>query len=136
MKKGFSVVMEGQRINLRVYRRFFYPILLKHLNEQFIVYSDTRRETEINYIRAEDYDLDDPFKRISLIRLARAMNCLRINDEDENEYIITICTSKELYESETEEIRYIPFDTNRLKPLVEKIKKERRKIEWMNRIKS
>ena len=135
LKKGLTVVMEGQRINLRVYRRFFYPIILKHLNQQFIVYSDTKREREINYNRAEDYDLDDPFKRISLIRLARAMNYLRISDKDENEYIITICTNRELYEPYTEEVRYVPFDPKRLEPLEEKIKKERRKIDWINRIK-
>jgi hypothetical protein len=135
MKKGFTVVMEGQRINLRVYRRFFYPINIKHLNQQFIVYSDTKREREINYNRAEDYDLDDPFKRISLIRLARAMNCLRISDIDENEYNITICTSRELYEPDTYEVRYIPIDPRRLEPLEEKIKKERRKIDWIKRIK-
>ena len=130
------VVMEGQRINLRVYRRFFYPINYKHYNQHFTVYSDTKREREINYDRAEDYGLDDPFKRISLIRLARAMNCLRISDIDENEYIITICTSRELYESDTDEVRYLPFDPKRVEPLEEKIKKERRKIDWIKRIKN
>jgi hypothetical protein len=134
VNKGFTVVMEGQRINLRVYRRFFYPITMKHLDEQYIVYSDTKRETEINYNRAEDYDLEDPFKRIRLIRLARAMNCLKIDEKDENEYSITICTSRELYEPGTEEIHYVPFDPKRMEPLEDRIKKERRKIEWQKRI--
>jgi hypothetical protein len=64
------------------------------------------------------------------------MNCLRITDKDEKEYNITICTSRELYDPDTDEIRYIPFDPKRLTPLEEKIKNERRKIEWMKRIKS
>jgi hypothetical protein len=132
--KGFTVVMEGQRINLRVYRRFFYPLVLKYLDEQFTVYSDTKREREINYNRAEDYDLDDPFKRIRLIRLARAMNCLSINNDDGLGYSITICTSRELYESDTNGVKYIPFDPSRLKPLKDRIKNERKKIEWRKRV--
>jgi hypothetical protein len=135
-KKGLPVVIEGQRINLRVFRRFFYPINMKYMGTGFIVYSDTKRETEINYNRAEDYDLDDPFKRIKLIRLARAMNCLKILPEDHKEYQLTICTNRELYEPDSEEIRYVPFDPNRLEPLEDRIKKERKKIEWDNRFKS
>jgi hypothetical protein len=136
VKKGFTVVMEGQRIALHVFRRFFYPIQIKHNDSKFIVYSDTRRETEINYNRAEDYHLEDPFSKIKLIRLARAMKCLRTNPEDEKEYYITICTNRELYDPDTEEIRYVPFDPKRLEPLDERIKKGRRKIEWGNRAKS
>lgn len=129
-EKGLPVVLEGKRINLRVFRRFFYPLQIKHRGEKFIVYSDTRREREINYKRPEDYDLDNPFNRIKLIRLARAMNCLKQSQEKENEYRITLCTNKELYYPQAETIRYIPFDPRRLDPLKERIEEGRRKIEW------
>ena len=135
-KKGLTVVMEGQRINLRVFRRFFYPIQMKQDDTAFTVYSDTRRETEINYNRPEDYDLENPFNRIKLIRLARAMNCLRINPQDPQEFQVTICTNRELYESQAEEIRYVPFDPNKLEPLEDRIKKERKRIDWENRMDS
>lgn len=133
-KKGLTVVIEGQRINLRVFRRFFYPIQMKHMDKGFTVYSDTRRESEINYNRPEDYDLENPFNRIKLIRLARAMNCLKINPKDPKEYQVTICTNRELYEPYAEEIKYIPFDPKRLEPLEARIKNERKKIEWENRM--
>lgn len=129
-RKGFPVVMEGQRFYLRVYRRFFYPIQMKYEGREFTVYSDTKRETEINYKRAEDYGLDNPFSRIKLIRLARATKSLRGSSEEPPEYIVTICTNRELYEPHAEEIRYIPFDPTRLEPLEDRIKKERRKIDW------
>ena len=133
-KKGLPVVMEGQRLNLRVYRRFFYPIQMKHLGKDFTVYSDTRRESEINYNRPEDYDLDNPFKRIKLIRLARAMNCLQSNPDDQLELRVTICTNRELFEPEAETLRYVPFDPKRLEPLEDRIKKERKRIEWETRM--
>ena len=127
-KRGLPVVMEGQRLNLRVYHRFFYPIQMKHLGIDFTVYSDTKRESEINYNRAEDYDLENPFNRIKLIRLARAMNCLQVNPDDPLEFKITVCTNRELFEPEAETLRYVPFDPKRLEPLEDRIKKERKRI--------
>ena len=135
-KRGLPVVMEGQRLNLRVYRRFFYPIQMKHLGIDFTVYSDTKRESEINYNRAEDYDLENPFNRIKLIRLARAMNCLQVNPDDPLEFKITVCTNRELFEPEAETLRYVPFDPKRHEPLEDRIKKERKRIEWENRMSS
>ena len=125
--------MEGQRITLHVFRRFFYPIKLNHNGTDFIVYSDTKNETEINYNRAEDYQLDDPFSRIKLIRLARAMKSLRTIEGDEKEYQVTICTNRELYDPDAEEIGYVPFDPSRLDPLEDRIKKARKKIDWERR---
>ena len=125
--------MEKQRINLRVFRRFFYPIKMNYMDTEFIVYSDTKRETEINYNRAEYYELEDPFSRIKLIRLARAMNCLKIIKDEEKEFQITICTNRELYDPDAENIKYIPFDPSRLDSLDDRIKKARRKIEWGKR---
>ncbi len=135
-KKGLTVVMEGQRLRLRVFRRFFYPIQIKHLGKNFIVYSDTKRETEINYNRPEDYDLENPFNRIKLIRLARAMKGLQVNPDDPLELRVTICTNRELFEPESETIRYVPFDPKRLVPLGDRINKERKRIEWENRMNS
>jgi len=135
-KKGLLVVMEGQRLRLRVFRRFFYPIQMKHLDKNFTVYSDTKRETEINYNRPEDYDLENPFNRIKLIRLARAMKGLQVNPDDPIELRVTICTNRELFEPESETIRYVPFDPKSLEPLEDRINKERKRIEWENRMNS
>jgi hypothetical protein len=81
MDVGLPVVLEGRRIRLRVFRRFFYPIRRTLNDEELIVYSDTGREREINYEKAEDYGLDNPWNRIALARLARAMNCLKCGPE-------------------------------------------------------
>jgi hypothetical protein len=135
-KKGLLVVMEGQRLRLRVFRRFFYPIQMKHLGKDFTVYSDTKRETEINYKRPEDYDLENPFNRIKLIRLARAIRGLQVNPDDTIELRVTICTNRELFEPESETIRYVPFDPKRLVPLEDRINKERKRIDWEDRMNS
>ena len=135
-KKGLLVVMEGQRLRLRVFRRFFYPIQMKHLDKNFTVYSDTKRETEINYNRPEDYDLENPFNRIKLIRLARAIKGLQVNPDDPIELRVTICTNRELFEPESETIRYVPFDPKSLEPLEDRINKERKRIEWEDRMNS
>lgn len=137
MSQGLQVVSEGQRVNLRVYRRFFYPIKMDHEGEEFIVYSDTRREREINYNKTEEYGLDDPFTRIRLYKLARALNALECMETDGGrECRMTICTNKELFDSTAKELNYIPFDPSRLESLEEKIKKERKKIDWRRRMES
>lgn len=137
MGKGLQVVAEGQRVNLRVYRRFFYPIKMDHEGEEFIIYSDTRREREINYDKTEEYGLDDPFTRIRLFKLARALNALECKEVGGvRECRVTICTNKELFDSTAEELNYIPFDPNRLESLEDKIRKERKKIDWRRRMDS
>jgi len=138
LAKGLNIVSEGQRINLRVYQRFFYPITQKWEGEEYTVYSDTGREKEINYKKIETYGLDDPFARDRLVRLARALNALecRAIDNDVKECRVTICTNKELLNPDTVEIKYVPFDPERLQSLAAKIKIERRKIEWRKRMKS
>lgn len=138
MIKGLNIVSEGQRINLRVYQRFFYPITQKWEDEEYTVYSDTGREREINYNRIENYGLDDPFARDRLVRLARALNALECQgiEKGVRECRVTICTNKELFSPETVEIKYVPFDPERLQSLPTKIKIERRKIEWRKRMKS
>ncbi len=138
MTKGLNIVSEGQRIKLRVYQRFFYPITQKWEGEEFTVYSDTGREREINYKRIESYGLDDPFARDRLVRLARALNALECQgiENGVRECRVTICTNKELFNPDTVEIKYVPFDPERLQSLSAKIKIERRKIEWRKRMKS
>ncbi len=109
---------------------------MSHEGEEFIVYSDTRREREINYNKTEEYGLDDPFARIRLIKLAKALNALDCEDEDKvRDCRVTICTNRELFDPETDEITYIPFDPERQQSLEERIKIERKKIDWRNRMK-
>ncbi len=135
MGKGILVVSEGQRINLRVYRRFFYPVKKTYNGVDFIVYSDTRRQREINYSKPEEYGLDDPFSVMRIIKLARALNALDCaNIKGVRECSVTICTNKELFDTDTEEISYIPFDPDRLQSLADRITKEQKKIDWQNRM--
>lgn len=136
MKKGLIVVIEGQRINLRVYRRLFYPIQKEIDGENYIIYSDTGREREINYRRPEDYNLEDPFSRIRLVRLARALNSLKCSEPGDNirECRVTICNSKELYDPEAEDKSWVPFDPDKLDSLSDRIKKLKKKVKWSNRM--
>jgi hypothetical protein len=76
MSKSPPAVFEGWRITLRVYRRDLHPVHERINGRKMDVYSDTGREEEINYDRAEDHELDDPWKRMALLRPARAMKCL------------------------------------------------------------
>ncbi len=136
LAKGLNIVSEGQRINLRIYQRFFYPITQSWEGEDYTVYSDTGREKEINYNRIETYGLDDPFTMDRLVRLARALNALDYQGiaNGVKECRVTICTNKELFDPDTVEIKYVPFDPERLQDLSTKIKIERRKIEWRQRM--
>jgi hypothetical protein len=136
LSKGFNVVSEGQRYSLRVFRRYFYPIPHKIDGEEHVVHSDTGREVEIDYERAEHYGLDDPFSRMALIRLARAMGCLKCDaGEDVVKHCrVTICNSREMNEAEEE--RWIPFDPKKLEPLDEKLKRLERRVEWQGRLSS
>ncbi len=81
MKRGLPVVYEGQRINLRVHQRVFYPLVKEIDGERYTLYSDTGKEKEIRYASAEYYGLDDPFNRVRLVRLARAMDCLTCSED-------------------------------------------------------
>ncbi len=130
------VVAEGQRINLRVYRRIFAPVQRRLDGEAYVVYSDTGREKEINYSNADYYGLDDPFSRVRLVKLARAMNCLRCEDagHGERECTVTICLTRELSNSETDEKVWTPFDPERLEPLEDRVRKMRRKSEWRRKV--
>jgi hypothetical protein len=101
MSKGLTVVFEWQRIRLRVFRRFFYPISLE--GEDQFLYSDTGREREINYRHPEDYGLETPFDRINMVRLAGAMDPLAV------------------------ETKWVPFDPARLDSLDERIEKLRKR---------
>jgi len=134
MEVGLPVVLEGRRIRLRVFRRFFYPILRTMDDEEFIVYSDTGREREINYENAEEYGLENPWNRIALVRLARAMNCLKCGPEENRtrECRVTICNARELNKSGTE-TRWIPFDPERLEPLPDRVKSIESRALWEKR---
>ena len=135
MAKGLILVAEGKRVNLRVFRRFFYPLQRKFQDQKFIIFSDTGRQREINYNHADDYGLDNPFNRIRLYRLARAMNCLECtqNDEGTLECKVVLCKTQELVDPDIEETMWIPFDPKRLKPLEDRVKDEEQKLKWRNR---
>jgi hypothetical protein len=135
-KKGLPVVYEGRRISLRVHQRIFHPVVKTLDGERHTLYSDTGEEKEIRYASAEYYGLDDPFNRVSLIRLARAMNCLNCSDESdgERECRVTICRARELYGVDGEEPRWVPFDPGRLESLEEKVSNLRRRVEWRRRV--
>jgi len=134
MEQGLPVVFEGRRIRLRVKRRFFYPVSVEREAGELIVYADTGREKEIKYEDAEDYGLENPWRRMALVRLARAMGCLECEDINGVETcIVTICSSKELYNTETEET-WVPFDPARLKPLEERIKEAEERKLWTSKL--
>jgi hypothetical protein len=137
MDVGFPVVFEGKRMRLRVFRRFFYPVRRSLEGEELIVYSDTGREREISYEKAEEYDLDNPWNRIALVRLARAMNCLKCGPEENEtrECRVTICNARELYYSATV-TRWVPFNHERLESLTERVKNVESRANWEKRKKA
>jgi hypothetical protein len=134
MDVGLPVVIEGKRICLRVFRRFFYPIRRTMEGEELIVYSDTGREREIRYENVEEYGLDNPWNRIALVRLARAMGCLMCGNEAGGimECRVTICDARELNNSESES-RWIPFDPERLESLADRVKSVESRASWERR---
>jgi hypothetical protein len=135
---GLITVVDGQRIYLRVYRRVFYPLLKKINGIEYKFYSDTGRQVEINYKKAAYYELDNPFNRIRLVRLARAMNsinCKTLSD-GKTECVIVVCNTREMFEPTSEENKWIPFDPSSFESLSERIMKLKRKIEWKNRVES
>jgi len=136
-EKGLVVVFEGRRTCLRVFRRLFSPVKVSSDYGDIIVYSDTRDEREIRYSHPEEYGLDDPFKVISLIRLAKALNCLERDSPQEGNQTcrVTICRSSELIGPNVERDDWVPFDPARLKPLDERIKEARSRAEWASRMK-
>ena len=135
MAKGLILVAEGKRVTLRVFRRFLYPLNRKFQDHEYIIFSDLGRQREINYNHADDYGLDNPFNRIKLYRLARAMNCLECTQKDDGtlECKVVLCKTQELVDPEMDETLWIPFDPKRLKPLEDRIKEEEQKIKWQMR---
>ena len=134
-RNGFNVVFEGQRYNLRVFRRYIYPIAYSIGDKEYKIYSDTGRESEIDYEKAENYDLEDPFKRMTMIRLAKAMNCLNCEPGKGRirECRIVICTNEELSDRPTDGVTWIPFDPERFEPFEEKVRRLEEYVRWENR---
>jgi len=134
-RKGFNVVFEGQRYNLRVFRRYIYPIAHSIGEKEHTIYSDTGRESEIDYEKAEHYNLEDPFKRMTLIRLAKALNCLDCEPRKMliRECRIVICTSEELFNRPTDEVTWVPFDPEKLEPFEEKVRRLEENARWESR---
>ena len=118
MRKGLVIVFEGQRVLLKIFRRYLYPLRHTFEGGEVVVYTDTRREVEINYDRAEDLD------------------CLNWGDtvDGVRECTVTICRSEELHGFPSEESAWVPFDPERLEPLEERLEKHRRRVEWDERL--
>jgi hypothetical protein len=133
--KGLTVVSEGKRVNLRVFRRIFYPLKYRIDEKDYIIYSDTGTEKEISYGYADFYGLDDPFNVLRLIRLARAMHCLNCDDVDGKnmDCKVTICSTTELFSPITSEVMWIPFDPKRLEALDVRIQKLKKQVQWSKR---
>jgi hypothetical protein len=134
---GLVVVFEGKRTRVRVFRRFFYPVLVKDEDVDVVVYSDTGQKREVTYKRAEDYGLDNPFKLTTLIKLARAMKVLQIEPQTNNiqNFSVTICRSMELIGPEAMQDEWMPFDPTRLRPLDERIRDAKKRARWKLRLK-
>jgi len=133
---GLPVVVEGKRVNLKVYRRIFAPVQRVVDGETYILYSDTGKEKEISYRNADYYGLDNPHNRVRLFKLAKAINCLRCVDSspNEKECTVIICLTRELSDAYTDETVWTPFDPAQLEPLEERLRKMHRKNEWSRRV--
>jgi hypothetical protein len=131
------VVAEGQRINLKVYRRIFAPVQRIVEGETYILYSDTGREREISYLNADYYGLENPHNRVRLVKLAKAMGCLRCMDgaSGVRECTVTICLTRELSDAYTDETVWTPFNPDRLEPLEERLRKMHRRNMWSRKVK-
>lgn len=132
------VVFEGKRTRVRVFRRFFYPVHSREEDVEVLVHTDTGREREVTYKRADDYELDNPLKLVAMIRLARAMKVLQIDPPTDGaqNYRLTICRSSELIGPDVEKDEWMPFDPSRLKPLDERIRDAKKRARWKQRLKS
>jgi hypothetical protein len=134
-RKGFNVVFEGQRYNLRVFRRYIYPIAYSIGEKEHMIYSDTGRESEIDYDKAKHYDLEDPFKRMTLIRLAKVMNCLDCEPGKGliRECRVVICTSEEFFDRPTDKVAWVPFNPERLEPFEDIVRRLEENVRWESR---
>lgn len=130
------MVVEGKRVNLRVYRRIFAPVQRVLDGEAYVLYSDTGREKEISYRNADYYDLENPLNRVRLYKLAKAMSCLRCVDAgpNEKECTVIICLTREISDSVADEAVWTPFDPARLEPLEERLRKMQRRSAWSRRV--
>ncbi len=134
--EGLVVVFEGKRSLVRVFRRFFYPVTVRDEDLEVVVYNDTGREREVTYNRADQYGLDDPFKIISLIRLARATRVLRVEPPTKKVQNLgfTICRSTELIGPDALKDEWMPFDPSRLRPLEERVRDAKKRARWKQRL--
>jgi hypothetical protein len=135
---GLLVVFEGKRTRVRVFRRFFYPVQARDENVDVIVYSDTGQEKEVTYKRADEFGLDDPFRLIAMIRLARAMKVLQTDAplNGVQNLHFTICKSTELIGPDVDKDEWMPFDPTRIRPLDERIRDAKKRARWRQRLRA
>lgn len=134
---GLIVVFEGKRTRVRVFRRFFYPVQARDEDVEVLVYSDTGREREVTYTKADDYDLDNPLRLVTMLRLARALRVIKTEPTTNGvqNLSFTICRSTELIGPDAEKDEWMPFDPTRMKPLDERIRDAKKRARWRQRLK-
>ena len=134
---GLVVVFEGRRTRLHVFRRIFEPHKVYEGGREITVYSDTGVETEVTRENAEDYGLDSPLRLLNLIRLAKALSCLRQAPSSDSlpTYKIVLGRARELVNPDAKNDDWVPFDPGKTRGLDEKMAEARKRAKWSQRFK-
>jgi len=136
MDKGFNFVYERKRVNMRVFRRIFFPNYVNIDGRTHKIYVDTGGQIEINYDDSSEYNLDSPFQQVALYRLAHASNSTECVLEESGvlNCKIYIGTSEEVSGKQVDGVSWLPFNPDRLMPLEERKRKLREQIEWKKQL--
>jgi len=136
MDKGFNFVYERKRVNMRVFRRIFFPNYVNIDGKTHKIFVDTRGQKEINYDESSEYNLDSPFQQVALYRLAQASNSTECVLEDSGvlNCKVYIGTSEEVSGKPVDGVNWLPFNPDRLMPLEERKRKLREQIAWKKQL--
>ena len=132
MDKGFNFVYERKRVNMRVFRRIFFPNYVNIDGKTHKIFVDTKGQKEINYDDPSEYNLDSPFQQVALYRLAQASNSTECVLEKSGvlNCKVYIGTSEEVSGKQVDGVNWLPFNPDRLMPLEERKRKLREQIAW------
>ena len=136
MDKGFNFVYERKRVNMRVFRRIFFPNYINIDGKTHKIFVDTGGQIEINYDDSSEYDLDSPFQQVALYRLAKASNstdCI-LEESGVLNCKVYIGTSEEVSGKPVTGVSWLPFNPDRLMPLEDRKRKLREQIEWERKL--
>ena len=136
MDKGFNFVYERKRVNMRVFRRIFFPNYINIDGKTHKIFVDTGGQIEINYDDSSEYDLDSPFQQVALYRLAKASNstdCI-LEESGVLNCKVYIGTSEEVSGKPVIGVSWLPFNPDRLMPLEDRKRKLREQIEWERKL--